>query len=90
MHVRRGSCLTRLHMVAAFAPEEMRGRYTFIYGNSWGISFAVGPYLAGLIMDNYDRNLLWFACGIIGMIAVLGFLALHRALQTEPIMLTQD
>ena len=41
-------------------------------------------------MDNYDRNLLWFACGIIGMIAVLGFLALHRALQTEPIMLTQD
>ena len=53
-------------VVAKFAPEEMRGRYNFVYGNSWGISFAVGPYLAGLVMDNYDPNLLWYACGIIG------------------------
>lgn len=77
-------------VVASFAPEEMRGRYSFIYGNSWGISFAVGPYLAGLILDNYDPNLLWYACGIVGMIAVLGFLALHRAFQTKPILLTQS
>ena len=76
-------------VVASFAPEEMRGRYSFVYGNSWGISFAVGPYLAGLVLDNYDPNLLWYACGIIGMIAVLGFLALHRTLQTKPILLTQ-
>jgi MFS family permease len=77
-------------VVASLAPEEMRGRYSFVYGNSWGISFAIGPYLAGLVLDNYDRNLLWYACGIIGMIAVLGFLALHRAFQTKPILLTQE
>ena len=77
-------------VVASFAPEEMRGRYSFVYGNSWGISFAVGPYLAGLVLDNYDPNLLWYACGIIGMIAVLGFLSLHRTLQTKPIALTQS
>ena len=77
-------------VVAKFAPEEMRGRYTFVYGNSWGISFAVGPFLAGLVLDNYDPNLLWYACGIIGMIAVTGFLTLHRALHTEPILLTQE
>lgn len=76
-------------VVASFAPDEMRGRYSFVYGNSWGISFAVGPYLAGLVLDNYDPNLLWYACGIIGMIAVLGFLVLHRTLQTKPILLTQ-
>lgn len=76
-------------VVARFAPEEMRGRYSFVYSNSWGISFAVGPYLAGLVLDNYDPNWLWYACGIIGMIAVLGFLALHRSLQTKPILLTQ-
>jgi MFS family permease len=76
-------------VVASFAPEEMRGRYSFVYGNSWGISFAVGPYLAGLVLDNYDPNLLWYACGIIGMVAVLGFLTLHRTLQTKPILLTQ-
>ncbi len=77
-------------VVANFSPEEMRGRYNFVYGNSWGISFAVGPYLAGLVMDNYDPNLLWYACGIVGMVAVLGFLALDRALHTKPILLTQE
>jgi MFS family permease len=77
-------------VVASFAPEEMRGRYSFVYGNSWGISLAAGPYLAGLVLDNYDPNLLWYACGILGMIAVLGFLVLHRALQTRPILLTQS
>jgi MFS family permease len=77
-------------VVASFSPEEMRGRYNFVYGNSWGISFAIGPYLAGLVMDHYDPNLLWYACGIIGMVAVLGFLALHRTLQAKPILLTQE
>ncbi|HEY9529065.1 MAG TPA: MFS transporter [Anaerolineales bacterium] len=77
-------------VVAKFAPEEMRGRYNFVYGNSWGISFAVGPFLAGVVLDNYDPNLLWYACGMIGMIAVTGFLALHRTLHTEPILLTQE
>ena len=77
-------------VVAKFSPEEMRGRYNFIYGNSWGISFAVGPYLAGLVMDNYDPNWLWYACGIVGMVAVVGFLSLDRALHTEPILLTQE
>ncbi|RPJ26556.1 MAG: MFS transporter [Chloroflexi bacterium] len=77
-------------LVASFSPEEMRGRYNFIYGNSWGISFAVGPYLAGLILDNYNPNWLWYACGIIGMLAILGFLALHWNTQTKPILLTQE
>ena len=77
-------------VVANFAPEEMRGRYNFIYGNSWGISFAVGPYLAGMIMDNYDPNWLWYACGIVGMVAVLGFIALHWTTQTTPIALSQE
>lgn len=71
-------------VVAEFAPEEMRGRYNFIYGNSWGISFAAGPYLAGLIMDNYDPNWLWYACGMVGMIAVIGFLVLHWSVHPKP------
>ena len=64
-------------VVASFAPEDMRGRYNFIFGNSWGISFAIGPYLAGLIMDNYNPNLLWAACFVIGILAALMFLLLH-------------
>jgi MFS family permease len=77
-------------VVAHFAPEEMRGRYNFIYGLSWGISFAVGPYLGGRIMDNYNPNLLWYACGILGMLAVAGFLVLHWTAQTKPVVLSQE
>ena len=77
-------------VVASFSPEEMRGRYNFIYGNSWGISFAVGPWLAGLILDNYNPNWLWYACGMIGMLAILGFLALHLNTRTKPVTITQE
>jgi MFS family permease len=64
--------------VINFAPEDMRGRYGAAYGISWMLPFAVGPYLAGLLMDNYDPNLLWYACGVCGMLATVGFLILHR------------
>ena len=76
-------------VVATFAPEEMRGRYNFIYGLSWGLSFAVGPYLAGKVMDQYNPDLLWYACGILGLLAVLGFLILHQATHARPVTLAQ-
>jgi MFS family permease len=64
--------------VINFAPEDMRGRYGAVYGISWMLPFAVGPYLAGLLMDNYDPNLLWYASGVCGTLATVGFLILHR------------
>ncbi len=69
-------------LVASFAPEQMRGRYNAIFGNfAWGIPFAIGPWLAGLIVDNGDPNWLWYACGIVGTLSVLGYLILHRVHQ---------
>jgi MFS family permease len=68
----------------------MRGRYNFVYGNSWGIAYAAGPYLAGLILDNYNPNWLWYACGMVGTIAVFGFLALHWSVRTKPVLITQE
>lgn len=65
-------------LVASFAPEDMRGRYMAVSGFSWGIPFAVGPYLAGLIIDGPHPNFLWYAAGFIGMLSTVGFLALHR------------
>ena len=70
-------------LVAKFAPEEMRGRYMAVFGYSWGIAFAIGPYLAGMILDNFDPRFLWYASGIIGALAVAGFLGLHRRVETE-------
>jgi MFS family permease len=65
--------------VINFAPENMRGRYNAMYGLAWSLPFMVGPYLAGLLMDNYNPDWLWYACGILGSIATINFLMLHRA-----------
>ena len=65
-------------LVASFAPEDMRGRYMAVSGFSWGIPYAVGPYLAGLIMDGSNPYLLWYVAGFVGLLSMLGFLALHR------------
>jgi MFS family permease len=68
-------------LVAKFAPEEMRGRYMAVFGYSWGISFMIGPYLAGIVLDNFDPRFLWYAAGIIGTLSVMGFLGLHRRVE---------
>jgi len=64
-------------LVARFAPEDMRGRYMAVFGFTWTIPFAIGPLLAGLIMDNLNPNLVWYLSGLIGLVAVAGYLWLQ-------------
>lgn len=70
-------------LVASFSPEEMRGRYMAVSGFSWGIPFAVGPYLAGLIIDGPQPHLLWYAAGFVGLLSTISFLALYRIRRGE-------
>jgi MFS family permease len=70
-------------IVASFAPEQMRGRYMAVSGLSWSISFTVGPYFAGLMLDSANPNLLWAFCGLIGLLAAVGFVLLNRAHPAE-------
>jgi MFS family permease len=72
-------------LVARFAPEDMRGRYMAMFGFSWGIPFAIGPLMAGIIMDNYNPQLLWYAAGVVGALAVAGFLSLQRRIDIAPV-----
>jgi MFS family permease len=64
-------------LAAGFAPEHMRGRYMAVHAFVWVIPVAIGPLGAGLIMDNLDARLVWFAAGAIGLLAVAGFITLH-------------
>lgn len=68
---------TSTALVARLAPPDMRGRYMAVSGFSWIIPSAIGPLLAGLIMDNYDPRWLWYLCGILAAISVAGFYILH-------------
>ena len=73
-------------LVASFAPEDMRGRYMAVSGLSWGISFAIGPYFAGVILDSTHPNLLWAACGLLGVMASIGFTLLNRAHHSSDVL----
>lgn len=76
-------------LVAQFAPEDMRGRYMAISGFSWGIPYAVGPVLAGMILDRGDPRALWWAAGVVGALATGVFLWLHRQTEPEPAAVTE-
>ncbi len=65
-------------LVAEFAPEAMRGRYMAVYEFSWVIPAAIGPLLAGLVMDNTDPRFVWYAAFIVGMTAACLFVLLWR------------
>lgn len=64
-------------LVAQFAPEDMRGRYMAVYGIGWSIPFAIGPYLAGLVMDKIDPNWVWYGSILVCSFAIVGFLRLQ-------------
>jgi len=63
-------------MVANLAPEDMRGRYMAAYRLGWGIASAVGPLTAGIVIDNYNPNWVWYAGGIICLMVALGYFIL--------------
>jgi MFS family permease len=65
-------------VVARLAPEDMRGRYMAVYGFSWVIPAAVGPLLAGLIMDSVHPAWVWYSTGLVGLVAAGAFALLQR------------
>jgi MFS family permease len=67
-------------LAANFAPEDMRGRYMAVSGLVWSIPATIGPAAAGIIIDNYNPNLVWYIGGVICIISGIGYYALHLKL----------
>ena len=75
-------------VVSLLAPETMRGRYMAVFGFSWAIPAAVGPLLAGLIMDFSNPDWVWYAAFISAMLSAAIFLWLStrtRKLDAEQV-----
>lgn len=76
-------------LVAYFAPEDMRGRYMAAFGYSWTIPNTLAPTLAGLVMDNFDPNIIWYLAGILSLLSAFVFLFLfmrtRNRFQKEPV-----
>jgi predicted MFS family arabinose efflux permease len=70
-------------VAAGFAPREMRGRYMAVAGFIRSVPNALGPAMAGYVLDNFDPRLLWYIGGILCIISALGYFALHTRLGAQ-------
>lgn len=70
-------------IAANFAPETMRGRYMAVFDLGWTLPATFGPAAAGIILDNYNPDLLWYIGGVMCAISALGFYALHIKLGSQ-------
>jgi len=64
-------------LAANFAPQAMRGRYMAAYSMTFQLPSAVGPGLAGMILDNFNPNLVWFIGAGLCAISAFSFYGLH-------------
>jgi MFS family permease len=65
-------------LAANFAPADMRGRYLAVFGLSWAIPSIIGPTAAGIVIDNYNPNWVWYIGGLLCFVSVISFLVLQR------------
>lgn len=61
-------------MAAEFAPIDMRGRYMAFLNISYSFSAAFGPLIAGYGLESSHPQWVWFAGGLLCLIAAIGFL----------------
>ena len=64
--------------VANMAPPEQRGRYLGVFGLSWHVAMAIGPFAAGVLTDAFGFRSPWFAGAMIGALSVYAFVLLDR------------
>ena len=48
-----------------------------VFGFDWTLPVAIGPLAAGLIMDNYNPNWIWYGSGIILLLSASVFAVLQ-------------
>jgi MFS family permease len=61
------------NFVAELAPADRRGEYMGLYSMSWGIAFAIGPWLGTFALERFGHVVLWagaFAVAALASIAM--------------------
>ena len=55
------------NVVAELAPADRRGEYMGLYSMSWGIAFAIGPWLGTFGLERFGRVSLWAGTFVVAM-----------------------
>ena len=59
------------NLVAELAPADRRGEYMGLYSMSWGLAFAIGPWLGTVVLDHLGRNTLWGGAFVVAALAAI-------------------
>ena len=55
-----------------------RGQYAALLTVAWASAQAVGPFIGGLVAENYGYNILWFAVACVCMLIAFLYRLLHK------------
>lgn len=69
---------TATTFVANLAPPAQRGRYLGVFGLTWHVAMAIGPFAAGVLTDAFGIRSPWFAGAVVGVLSVYAFAMLDR------------
>ncbi len=64
--------------VADIAPAGRRGQYMGFYTMTFGVAFAVGPWLGTLVLERAGARALWLGCLAAGAVSTLMLMRLPR------------
>ncbi|WP_308164794.1 MDR family MFS transporter [Nonomuraea sediminis] len=67
-------------IVAALAPEHLRGRYAGLFGFAWSAAAVLAPVLGSRLLA-LGQGPMWFTMGAIGVISAVAMLALGPAIR---------
>lgn len=69
---------TATTFVANMAPPDQRGRYLGMFGLTWHLAVAIGPFAAGILTDLYGIRSPWFVAAVVGLLSVYAYHTLDR------------
>jgi predicted MFS family arabinose efflux permease len=70
-------------LIAIRAGPGSQGRYMGLFTFSFSLSMIVGPVIGTAVYGTYGPDVLWFGCGIAGLVLFLAFTLLRRSLEEK-------
>jgi MFS family permease len=65
-------------LIANHSDDAVRGKYMGLFSFAFALSMVVGPLLGAKIYDSFGPSILWFGCGVAGIILWRGFSSLEK------------
>lgn len=69
--------------IAVRAGPGSQGRYMGLFSFSFSLSMILGPLIGTAVYGKYGPDILWYSCGVAGLLISLAFSLLSRALEAD-------